>query len=415
MEIALISDQHFGVNNFCSAQHKSFAFFYDQIFFPALEKRRIKTVIDLGDTFDRSAVPDEHLISWAKRNYFDRLLNLGIQLVVLRGNHNPKKSGNGRLIDAITSIGNEYSNINLVDSPKYLTLDSKNILLSPYIDHKLGLKKSSMNHKKSFDQYFSRFSDSRVDLIMTHLAFSEHKVFENKNTTGGFSPKMQYLKNLRTPIISGHYHPRSSRTSPSISYLGAPYALKRSEFNVKRGFHFLDTDSLKLEYLENTFQVFNYKLVDSIDSYFDSLADLTEIPPEYLYIIPNLSINSANSSINHLDHQTSFNYVEFIDTTNKLQSFIQVLISRKEYLIARKILEHSLNGVTKNLNLCLQYVFVLMGINTPESNQKAIKLFNKVISIDAKARNKDTSGVCNSDLLALIQSLSTTLHENSFS
>jgi hypothetical protein len=51
-KIAIITDQHAGVRNdnsvFLDFQQK----FYDNVFFPVIEKHGIKTVIDCGDCFD---------------------------------------------------------------------------------------------------------------------------------------------------------------------------------------------------------------------------------------------------------------------------------------------------------------------------------------------------------------------------
>ena len=53
MKIALLNDTHFGVRNdsmiFDEYLHK----FYDEIFFPYLDKHNIKTLIHLGDVVDR--------------------------------------------------------------------------------------------------------------------------------------------------------------------------------------------------------------------------------------------------------------------------------------------------------------------------------------------------------------------------
>ena len=53
MKIALLTDLHFGARN---DNQKVAAFqrkFYDEVFFPEIDKRGIDTVINLGDTFDR--------------------------------------------------------------------------------------------------------------------------------------------------------------------------------------------------------------------------------------------------------------------------------------------------------------------------------------------------------------------------
>lgn len=52
MKIGLITDSHYGFRKANKSFHEYFAKFYDDIFFPTLEKRKIKTVIHLGDAFD---------------------------------------------------------------------------------------------------------------------------------------------------------------------------------------------------------------------------------------------------------------------------------------------------------------------------------------------------------------------------
>ena len=52
MKVAIITDQHFGARKSSRIFHDFFKKFYRNVFFPTLEKRGIKTVLDLGDTFD---------------------------------------------------------------------------------------------------------------------------------------------------------------------------------------------------------------------------------------------------------------------------------------------------------------------------------------------------------------------------
>ncbi len=53
MKILLITDQHFGVRN--DNQHfiSHYKKFYGEIVVPFLKASKIKTIINLGDTFDR--------------------------------------------------------------------------------------------------------------------------------------------------------------------------------------------------------------------------------------------------------------------------------------------------------------------------------------------------------------------------
>ena len=52
MNVAIITDQHFGCRKNSKLFHDYFLKFYDEIFFPALEKEGITTLVDMGDTFD---------------------------------------------------------------------------------------------------------------------------------------------------------------------------------------------------------------------------------------------------------------------------------------------------------------------------------------------------------------------------
>ena len=66
MKLAIITDQHFGARKGADYIHKYFKKFYDNTFFPYLEKNKIDTVVDMGDTFD--TVSYTHLTLPTKRS-----------------------------------------------------------------------------------------------------------------------------------------------------------------------------------------------------------------------------------------------------------------------------------------------------------------------------------------------------------
>ena len=53
MKIALVTDLHFGARGDSVPFDNFFKKFYDDTFFPYLVEHGIKTIFDLGDTFDR--------------------------------------------------------------------------------------------------------------------------------------------------------------------------------------------------------------------------------------------------------------------------------------------------------------------------------------------------------------------------
>ena len=48
MKVAIITDQHFGARKNSKQFHDYFLKFYNDVFFPTLEKHKIKTVVDMG-------------------------------------------------------------------------------------------------------------------------------------------------------------------------------------------------------------------------------------------------------------------------------------------------------------------------------------------------------------------------------
>ena len=80
MTVALITDQHLDGRKGNIIFWEYFSKFYDEVFFPTLEKEGIKTIIDLGDTFDNRKGIDFNVWSRIRRHYFDRIHKLGITL-----------------------------------------------------------------------------------------------------------------------------------------------------------------------------------------------------------------------------------------------------------------------------------------------------------------------------------------------
>ena len=87
MKLAIITDQHFGARKGADYIHNYFKKFYDNVFFPYLEKNKIDTIVNMGDTFDNRRNIDIQSLEWVKINYFDRLQQMGITVHTVIGNH----------------------------------------------------------------------------------------------------------------------------------------------------------------------------------------------------------------------------------------------------------------------------------------------------------------------------------------
>ena len=87
MKIALLNDTHFGVRNdsmiFDEYLHK----FYEEIFFPYLEKHNIKTLIHLGDVVDRRKYINFRVADNFRKKFLNKLWEMKIDTHMLIGNH----------------------------------------------------------------------------------------------------------------------------------------------------------------------------------------------------------------------------------------------------------------------------------------------------------------------------------------
>ena len=337
LEVALISDQHFGCNGFNQSQHSSYEKFYNNIFFPTLLKRKIKYVFDLGDTFDRNAGINIDLISWSRSVYFDRLCDLGIKLFVLRGNHNPRAKFNHHVGDAISLISRDYPNITLLDETTVIQIANRKFCFVPYLDHRSIL---NVMRSKWRPKYFGKAKDTKADLFFTHLAFRGCFFCEKKRSDGGFGEHL--IKYLNGPVISGHYHTRSVLEHVPLRYLGSPYATRWGEFEVDRGFHLLDTNSLAIHYIKNKYQAFRCMLVNSLKD-IDKLEQVMKIEPALFYIIPSHRDENLMEEFSHKLSQSDLNDCKLYDSTEKLNSLLYRLISMKEYGQAKAIINHAID------------------------------------------------------------------------
>ena len=133
MKIAIITDQHFGCRKNSKHFHDYFLKFYNDTFFPTLEREGITTVIDMGDTFDSRKGVDFSSLAWAKDNYYDRLQRMGCEIHTIVGNHTAYYK-NTNDVNAVDLLLREYDNVKIYSEATDIKIDGLNILLIPWIN-----------------------------------------------------------------------------------------------------------------------------------------------------------------------------------------------------------------------------------------------------------------------------------------
>jgi DNA repair exonuclease SbcCD nuclease subunit len=87
MKLGIITDTHYNFKKANKQFHEYFAKFYNEFFFPNLEKNNITTVVHMGDAFDNRKGIDFWALEWAKENVYDKFRDLGITVYNIVGNH----------------------------------------------------------------------------------------------------------------------------------------------------------------------------------------------------------------------------------------------------------------------------------------------------------------------------------------
>jgi len=259
MKVAIITDQHFGARKSSRVFHDFFKKFYDNVFFPTLEKRGIDTVLDLGDTFDNRRTLDLWAANWSREHYFNRLRDMGVTIHSLVGNHTAYFKDTNK-VNTLDGILSEYDNIKIYSGPEEVMIGGLPILFIPWI-----------NQENQEETYFI-IEETACPIVMGHLelnGFEAHKGYIMDHGDSS-APYKKFDK-----VFSGHYHRKSTRNN--ITYLGNPYQIYWNDYNDKRGFHIFDTNTLNLEYIPNPYEIYSkiYYDEDRVNSTKFNYADYT--------------------------------------------------------------------------------------------------------------------------------------------
>ena len=237
MKIAIITDQHLDGRKGNLAFWNYFQKFYDDVFFPTLEKERIDTVIDLGDTFDNRKSIDFNVCNRVTTNYFDKLKDFKVHMLL--GNHCVYYKNTNK-INSPELLLKQYDNITIYSEPKHLKLGSKKFLMLPWIN------------RENQEDILNLLETSDADNVCGHLELSGFEITPGMKMDHGMDASLFHRFKR---VWSGHYHHKS--TKGNITYLGNPYQMYWNDYKDRRGFHIYDTESDRLKFVANPYEIFD--------------------------------------------------------------------------------------------------------------------------------------------------------------
>jgi DNA repair exonuclease SbcCD nuclease subunit len=239
MKVALITDTHFGARSDSIPFDNFFNKFYTEVFFPHLEREQIKTIIHLGDVFDRRKYINFNTLKKCKEYFFDRTADLGIDVHMLAGNHDTFFK-NTNEVNALDLLLREYPNVITYSETEDIIVDGKNLLLVPWIC------------SGNYDQTMEIVNASNAQAVFGHFEFAGFQMYRGHTNDHGMDTKLF----SKFPLVcSGHFHHRSR--IGNIVYLGNTYEFTWSDYNDPRGYHIYDTENNEIEFYENPNRIFH--------------------------------------------------------------------------------------------------------------------------------------------------------------
>jgi len=269
MKIALVTDTHFGARSDSQQFDTYFKKFYDEVFFPELDKREITQIIHLGDCFDRRKYINFNSLSNCKKYFFEQVESRGIDMDMIIGNHDTFYKNTNDVNSPSLLLG-EYPSIRTYDKAQVVNYDGLKILLMPWI--------CTDNY-----EHTTKMIEGKVATVcFGHLELAGFIMYKGQDAHlghDGFDPAL--FKDFKL-VCSGHFHHKHGRGN--VQYLGNPYQLFWNDFEDDRGFHIFDTKTLDLEFIKNPNTIFEKYYYD--DEKEDPLSiDITKFNSKLIKII----------------------------------------------------------------------------------------------------------------------------------
>lgn len=276
MKIALITDTHWGVRGDSIAFIENAKTFLDNVFFPYLIKHKIKTVIHLGDLLDRRKYVNYYTASRLRKDFLERLAQLGITMHWILGNHDIFYR-NDNSISAASELASGFKNINWYPDPKEMEFDRELMLFVPWICENNRAQTNNI------------LRSTNAPVVMGHLELSGFEMQKGQIHADGEATDNYRRFSL---VCSGHYH-HSSRID-NIFYLGASGEYTWADYNDPRGFHIFDNKTIKTEFIQNPYTMFEKVFYDDTNPEFNPFKNISpaELEGKFVKLIVRSQTNT---------------------------------------------------------------------------------------------------------------------------
>lgn len=239
MKILVIGDMHIGARSDSLIFNEYFISYFEDMIFDYLKDEKIKTIIQLGDIFDRRKFVNFQILDQWKKRVFEILKDRKIDFYLLLGNHDVYYKNTNEINSPSLLLG-EFENIKVIQEPTEIAFGSKKVLMVPWIN------------SSNYDASVKRISESSAQFVFGHFDIQGFEMYKGHTSLEGFdSSTFSKFK----AVYTGHYHTKSSKGN--IHYLGIPYEITWMDYGDPKGIHIWNTVTESLTFHQNPFSIFH--------------------------------------------------------------------------------------------------------------------------------------------------------------
>lgn len=239
-KVAIVTDTHFGVRNDNLVFGKYINRFFREVFFPYIDKHKIKHVIHCGDIVDRRKMINFITARTMHVSFIKPCLDRGLDTTVLVGNHDVYFKDTNE-VNALSELYAKRlgDNFRIIVNPNTIEIDGHAIDCYPWIC------------KANEEDSLARMAEPKAKIALGHFELAGFEMTKGQLIDVGMDRAVLSKYAL---VGSGHLHEKSSKGN--IHFFGCPYPITWADYESLRGFHVLDLDELQFDFVQNPLTVF---------------------------------------------------------------------------------------------------------------------------------------------------------------
>jgi|TARA_X000001036_G_scaffold150368_2_gene142775 DNA repair exonuclease SbcCD nuclease subunit len=239
MKIAILNDTHCGIRNSSQIFLDNAKEFYDKVFFPECEKHNIKQIVHLGDYYDHRKFVNFKALNHNRKCFLNEIRKRGMMMDIIPGNHDTYFKNTNDLNALKELLGHYMNEIHIIMEPTVMEYGSLKMSLLPWINQE--------NHQQSMNF----IQNCKADWLGAHLELCGFDMLKGIPNHHGMNPA---VVDRFEQVITGHFHTSSKKGN--VWYLGSPLEYFWSDAHDPKYFHILDTETRKLERIQNNYRLF---------------------------------------------------------------------------------------------------------------------------------------------------------------